>query len=42
MNELMHDLMLIVSTVSSVLAGLAALAGEIRARRRHRVLSEGS
>ena len=29
----MHELMLIVSTVSSVLAGAAALATELRARR---------
>ena len=29
----MHELMLIVSTVSSVLAGAAALASELRVRR---------
>jgi hypothetical protein len=38
----MNELMLIVSTISSVLASAAALAGELRARRRRgdRVVSD--
>ena len=32
----MNELMLIISTISSVLAGVTALVGEMRARRRNR------
>jgi hypothetical protein len=32
----MNELMLIISTISSVLAGVTALAGEMRAQRRNR------
>jgi hypothetical protein len=35
-NVLANELMLIVSTISSVLAGIAAVAGEMRVRRRDR------
>ena len=37
--RMVNELMLIVSTISSLLAGVAALAGELRARRRHRVIA---
>lgn len=33
---MVNELMLIVSTISSLLASVAALASELRARRRHR------
>ena len=39
MNEMVNELMLIISTVSSVLAGVTALASEVRARRRDRAVS---
>jgi hypothetical protein len=35
---MVNELMLIVSTVSSVLASVAALASELRARRRDRLV----
>jgi hypothetical protein len=41
-NEWMHELMLVVSTFSSVLAGVTAIAGEIRVRRRDRVGSNAA
>lgn len=39
MNELVNELMLIISTISTVLAGATALASEMRIRRQHRVIS---
>jgi len=40
MNEVVNELMLIISTISTVLASATALASEIRTRRRHRVISD--
>jgi hypothetical protein len=37
---MVNELMLIVSTVSSVLASVAALASELRARRRDRLVTD--
>ena len=39
MNELVNELMLIISTISTVLAGATALANEVRMRRRDRIVS---
>jgi len=36
----MNELLLLVSTISSVLASIAALASELRARRRDRGVSD--
>ena len=40
MSETMNELMLVISTISSVTAGVTALIGEIRARRQDRVVSD--
>jgi hypothetical protein len=40
MNELVNELMLIISTISAVLAGATALVSEMRMRRRDRVISD--
>lgn len=42
MNELVNELMLIISTISSVLAGATALVSEVRMRRRDRIVSNAS
>jgi hypothetical protein len=39
MNEWAHELMLVISTISSVLAGITALVGEMRMRRLDRVVA---
>ena len=39
MNELANELMLIISTISTVLAGVTALVSELRMRRRDRIVS---
>jgi hypothetical protein len=39
MNELANELMLIISTISTVLAGVTALVSEMRMRRRDRIAS---
>jgi hypothetical protein len=41
-NELVNELMLIISTISSVLAGATALVSEVRMRRRDRIVSNAS
>ena len=42
MNELVNELMLIISTISSVLAGATTLVSEVRMRRRDRLVSNAS
>ena len=39
MNELVKELMLIISTIATVLAGVTALVNEMRMRRRDRIVS---
>ena len=42
LNELVNELMLIISTISSVLAGATTLVSEVRMRRRDRIVSNAS
>ena len=42
MNELVKELMLIISTIATVLAGVTALVSEMRMRRRDRIVSNAS
>ena len=42
MNELVNELMLIISTISSVLAGATTLVSEVRMRRLDRIVSNAS
>ena len=42
MNELVNELMLIISTISSVLASATTLVSEVRMRRRDRIVSNAS
>ena len=42
MNEVMNELMLVVSTISSLLAGITAIAAEMRMRRRGRIGADAS
>jgi len=41
-NELVNELMLIISTISSVLASATTLVSEVRMRRRDRIVSNAS
>jgi len=41
-NELVNELMLIILTISSVLAAATALVSEVRMRRRDRIVSNAS
>jgi hypothetical protein len=41
-NELVNELMLIISTIASVMAGITALVSEVRMRRRDRIVSNPS
>ena len=42
LNELVNELMLIISTISSVLAGATTLVSEVRMRRLDRIVSNAS
>ena len=42
LNELVNELMLIISAISSVLAGATTLVSEVRMRRRDRIVSNAS